>query len=98
MRYLREFYLTANFFLNITGVSEQPFENVLEIPHWWWVSTDRKDKFLKANIYYWDMYNNQNRIFERNWPRKLSLKRQIVILVFDLIRLLIEKGLKRTFF
>lgn len=32
MRYLREFYLTANFF-NITGVSEQPFENVLEIPH-----------------------------------------------------------------
>lgn len=46
MRYLRELYLTANFF-NITGVSEQPFENVLEIPHWWWVSTDRNDNFLK---------------------------------------------------
>lgn len=54
MRYLREFYLTANLF-NITGVSEQPFENVLEIPHWWWVSTDRKDNFLKDNIYYWDI-------------------------------------------
>lgn len=59
MKYLREFYLTANFF-NITGVSEQPFENVLEIPHWWWVSTGRKDNVLKDIYYnyYWDMYNN----------------------------------------
>lgn len=85
----------CQFFFNITGVSEQPFENVLEIPHWWWVSTDRKDNFLNDNIYYWDMYNNQNRIFERNWPRKLSFKRQIIILEYVLVD---WNGFEKNFF
>lgn len=44
MRYLKEFYLTVNFF--VTGVSEQPFKNALEISHWWWVSSDSKDNFF----------------------------------------------------
>lgn len=50
MRYLKEFYLTVNFFFFVTGVSEQPFKNVLEISHWWWVSPDSKDNFFKRYI------------------------------------------------